>query len=102
GSVLGCAFQKFVHQWNQRGDAFEGETLGAQISLLQNQLEKIGSNEQIEGALLFNFGLRSFQSLLDPAAAFGVRDVGELDANGSAINATGFLGELAFHLQVRM
>src|SRR3981081_4052949 len=33
--------QDFIHQWKQRGNAFERKTLAAQITLLQNLLEEI-------------------------------------------------------------
>ena len=99
-AVLRRAFENFIDQWNQRGDAFERKPLGAQISLLQDQLKKIGADQKVERAFLIDLGLRAFQPLLNPAAALGIGDVRELCADGSAIYAAGFLRELAVDLQI--
>src|SRR6266567_2053868 len=99
-ALLRRALENFIHQRNQRGDALERKPLGAQISLLQHEFEKIGANEQIKRALLVNRRLRTFQPLLDPATALRIGDVCEFDANGCAIRGAGFLRKLALDLQI--
>src|SRR5579862_8202267 len=100
-TALACIIKNFVDQRDQRGHAFERKTFCAQVSLLQNQLEKLRPNQQIERALLIDRLLRAFEALLDPAPALGVSDVHELGADSAAVNRPRFLGELALQLQLR-
>jgi len=100
--MLSGAIEDFIYQRNQGSDAFEGKPLGTQIPLLQHQFEEIGANEQIERSLLINLRLRTFQPVLNPAAAVGIGNVSEFDANGSAIRGAGLLSEFALNLQIGM
>ena len=45
-------FENFIKQRDQRSDTFERKALAAQIPLLQDLFEDLGTNQQIEIALL--------------------------------------------------
>src|SRR5580658_9323376 len=105
GAQAGASVEKFIDQRDQRGDAFEGEALAAEIALLHDLLEDVGADEQIEDTLLVFFCnletlRRRFHLLVDPAAAFGIVDVVDLDADGRGVDGAGFTGVLAFDLQL--
>ena len=92
--------QDFIHQRKQRGNTFERKTFAAQITLLQNLLEKIGTDEQIECTLLvylFGFG---FHALVDPVAAFRIRDVVDFHPDGAAVNRPSLASILVFNLKI--
>ncbi len=96
---LGGRVENFVDQGQKRGDALEGEALAAKIPLLQNQLEQVGTDQQVENALLIFLLMFGFHALVDPVTAFGIGDVVDLDTNGAGVNGAGFAGVLTFDLQ---
>src|SRR5713101_2541078 len=51
GAESRACIEKFVHQRNQRGDAFERKALAAEITLLHDLLENVSADEQVEDAL---------------------------------------------------
>src|SRR3989442_2432882 len=92
-----------VEKRNQRRDAFERESLSAQVARLQDLLEKIGANQRLEDFVLINLARRRFEPLGDPAAAFRFGQMHEIGTHCAAINAAGFLGGFAGQpLQVRV
>src|SRR5258706_10310224 len=95
GAKTGTRIEKFIHQWNQRGDAFEREALTAEVSLLHDLLEDVGAEEQIENALLVLLRRIGLHLLVDPAATFGGIDVVDLDTDGAGIDSAGFAGIFA-------
>ena len=94
-ALLSGRIENFVHQGNERGDAFERKALVAQIALLQNLLEQISPDEEIEHSLLIHRRLRAFEPVLDPAAARGIRDVHELRSHRAAVDTARLCGKLA-------
>ena len=97
GAEAGTSFENFIHQRDQRGDAFEREALAAEITLLHDLLEDIGADEQVENALLiFSLTRFGFHSLVDPAPAFGSVDVIDFDADGRGVDGAGFARVFAF------
>jgi hypothetical protein len=89
------AVEDLVDQWNERSDSFKREPFAAEITLLQNLLEKIGTNELIESAFLVHRGRRNFHVLLDPKPPLWITDMHKLRAYGSAIEAARLFSELA-------
>ena len=59
-AVLARGVENRVEKRNQGGNAFERETLGAQIACLQDLLEQIGANQPLEDFVLINWAQRSF------------------------------------------
>ena len=106
GAALAGGIENFVHQRDQRGDAFERKALAAEIALLHDLLEDVGADEEVEDALLdffrnFETLRRRFHLLVDPAAALGRVDVVDLDTDGAGVDGAGFAGVLAFVSRVR-
>ena len=95
----GCV-QDFIHQRKARGNTFERKTFAAQITLLQNLLEKIGTDEQIECTLLVYFFGFGFQALVNPVAALRIGDVVDFHTDGAAINRPSFASILVFNLKI--
>src|SRR5262249_18486776 len=99
-AVLGSGGEELIEKWDEDGEAFEGEALGAEVALLNDLLEEVGANEIGEDAGLLEetvggggvAGDVLFEALLDPSAVCGRRDVHELGADGAAVVAAGFLG----------
>src|SRR5438105_7518154 len=56
-AALAGSVQDFVHQWKQSGHAFQGKTFRPQITLLQDLLEQVGTDELVEDAVLVDCGL---------------------------------------------
>ncbi len=94
-AVLARGVQDGIEERNQRGDAFQGESLGAEVARLQNLFEKIGANQTLEDFVLIDFAGRPFQALGDPAAAFRLRQMHEVGADSTTVNAACFLGAFA-------
>ncbi len=99
-AVLGSGGEELVEEWDEDGEAFEGEALGAEVALLDDLLEEVGADEVGEDALLLEEAVRGgcvrsdvfFEALLEPGALFGRGDVHELGADGAAVVAAGFPG----------
>ena len=49
--VGGCC-EDLIEKWDEDGEAFEGEALGAEVALLDDLLEEIGADELGEDVLL--------------------------------------------------
>src|SRR3984957_4800381 len=92
-------FEKFVHERDERGDAFEGEAFAAEIALLHDLLEYVGADKEIENPLLVFCWCFRFHALIDPAAAFGGIDVVDLDADGGRIDGARFARVFTLNLQ---
>src|SRR5258706_2043948 len=100
GAKTGTRIEKFIHQRNQRGDAFEREALTAEVSLLHDLLEDVGTDEQVENALLVFLRRIGFHLLVNPTATFGGIDVVDLDTDGAGVDSAGFARVFAFQLQL--
>ena len=81
------------------GVAFEREALGSEIARLKDLLEEFRADQVIENALLIDGGRSGFHMIGEPSASLRISDVGELDADATAINAPGFLRDFAFGRQ---
>ena len=66
-AVFAGRVENRIEQRNQRGDAFERKTFGAEIARLQNLLEKIGANQALENFVAVDFGCSGFHALGNPA-----------------------------------
>ncbi len=106
GTALAGHVENLIHRRQQRRVAFEGESFVAQVALLERQLKQVGAQEQVEGAVLVDDGCGWFggnlNALLNPAAALGVGDVHELNADAAAIDAARFPRPLVVDLKVGM
>ena len=98
---IGGAVQHFIQKWDQDGDPFQGEALGAEIPGLDDLLEEVRLGETFQNLTLVRQGRRLFHALLDPLAFGGVGEVHELDRDAAAVIAAGFFGVLAFEIQFR-
>ncbi len=88
--------EDLVEEWDEDGEAFEGEALGAEVALLDDLLEEVGSDEFCEDVGLVRFGGGALDLVLDPLALLEVGDVHELDGEVSAVVAAGLGGDVAF------
>ena len=99
GAEPGGGIENFIDERDQSGDAFEREALAAEIALLHDLLEDVGTGEQVENALLVFFGnpkpATGFHALIDPAAALGGVDVIDFNADGAGVDGAGFAGVVA-------
>ena len=102
GATLRGSIEDVVNQGKQCGSAFKREAFRAEVALLQDLLEDVGTDEQVENALLVDGAGFAFHAFLDPAAAVGVGNVHELDADRAAIDIARFAGEFAVDLEVRL
>lgn len=59
-----CGGEDLVEEWDEDGEAFEGEALGAEVALLDGLLEEIGADELGEDVLLVRFGCGAFDLIL--------------------------------------
>src|SRR5580704_12562325 len=95
----GTGFEKFVHERDERGDAFEGEAFAAEIALLHDLLEYVGADQEIENPMLVFCWRFRFHALIDPAAPFGGINVVDLDADGRRIDGARFARIFTLNLQ---
>ncbi len=84
-----------IEKRNERGVAFQRETLAAEIAGLEHLFEEIGANQAVENLGLVHLVLRALHPFGNPAAAIQLWDVHEFHADVSAIVAARFLGEFA-------
>ena len=91
-----CGGEDLVEEWDEDGEAFEREALGAEVALLDDLLEEIGADELGEDVVLVGFGCGAFDLLLQPLALFGIGDVHELDGEVAAVVGARFGGDVAF------
>jgi hypothetical protein len=75
--------------------AFEREPFCAEVTILENLLEEIGANETFKDFFLIDLKLGAFDTLGNPAAAFGFWEVHELHTDGAGIVAAGFFCKFA-------
>ena len=94
--------EKLVHQGKKRRVAFEREAFVAEIARLKDLLKQFGPDQVVENALLIDGGGRRLHVIGEPAAALRIGNVGELDADAAAINASRFLRDFALGGQFRM
>ena len=99
-AALPGSVQDFIHQWEQRGHAFQRKTLGPQITLLQDLLEQVGADELVEDAFLVHGGLRTFHPFLYPLAPLRFGDVHEFHTDRTAVHVLRFACEFARNLQL--
>ncbi len=99
--MISGAVQNLVKKGNQHGDAFQRETLGAEIARLNHLLEEIGLDQAFENLALVRRRRRLLHALLDPFPPGCVGKMHELDPDASAVIALGFLGSLAIEVQFR-
>src|SRR6266851_5267500 len=59
-AMLARGVQNGIEQRNQRGNAFQGKSFGAQVARLQNLFEKIGANQTLEDFVLIDLACRRF------------------------------------------
>jgi len=67
--------QDGIKQRNQRGDAFEREALGAQVTRLQDLLEEVGANQAFEDFCADRLGLAELRAA--PRSSGGVSGSGK-------------------------
>ncbi len=101
GAVLDGRLQGFLKQRNQRGLAFERETLGADVKRLQHLLEDVGLDQLRQDALAIDRLGFGFHALAHPVAPLGVGHVHELGADGAAINAPRLIDRRTAETQLR-
>ena len=94
--------EKLVHQGKKRRVAFEREAFVAEIARLKDLLKQFGPDQVVENALLIDGGGSRLHVIGEPAAALRIGNVGELDADAAAINASRFLRDFALGGQFRM
>jgi len=95
-AILRRGGEELVEEGNQNGESLQREAFGAEITLLDHLLEKVGANQAGEDAraaerrrALGRFGL---QPLLDPRTALRRGNVHELRADGAAVDLARCLG----------
>src|SRR5260370_21852313 len=102
-AVLASGVQNGIEQRNQRGDAFQRESLAAQVTRLQDLLEEVGTDQPLEDFVLIDLAWRSFQPLGNPAAALRLLQMHEIGADRAAIDVTGsFRGLACQRIQVTL
>ena len=69
----GCG-EDLIEKWNEDGEAFERESLGAEVALLDDLLEEVGADELGEDVGLV--GLGAWAARFDPAATGAARGLG--------------------------
>ena len=102
GPFCASSVENLVEQRNQRGDAFKGITLRANITRLQDLLEQVGADQPLENASAIDGGGVRFETLGNPTAARRVLEVHEVRADRPAINPSRLVGRFAGHDQLRM
>jgi hypothetical protein len=78
-----------VEKGDESREAFEWETLGAEVAWLNYLLEYVGADEVREGARLVGLRRGLFHLLLQPETLLGAGDVHELQADAAAIEGAG-------------
>lgn len=91
----GAGAEDLIEERDEDGEAFEREALGAEVALLDDLLEEVGTDELGEDMLLIGLGRGLLKLLLQPLALLGVGDVHELGGKGAAVVAAGFGGGVA-------
>jgi len=84
-----------IEKRDERGVAFEGETLAAEIAALEHLFKEIRANQAVQDGGLVDLELGAFHALGNPAAALGFRDVQEFHADVPAIIAAAFFSVFA-------
>ena len=102
GPFCASSVENFIEQRNQRGNAFEGITLRANITRLQDLLEQVGADQPLENASAIDGGGVRFETLGNPTAARRVLEVHEVRADRPAINLSRLVGRFAGHDQLWM
>ncbi len=92
--VLRRRVQHRVQQRNQRGNAFQGKSLRAQVPRLQNLLEKVGADQPLQNPFLIDFARWPFDALRDPAPPLWIWQVHEFSPDRAAINAARLVSRL--------
>jgi hypothetical protein len=99
GSALPGCVENLVDQREKSRIAFEGEALGAKITLLEYLLENVSPDQKLEDTLRIDRAGLGFHALLNPAAALSIGDMHEFYADGAAIEVARLAGVLVFDLQ---
>src|SRR5579864_5481730 len=96
-AVLAGGVQDGIEERDERGNAFERKTLGAQVPRLENLFEQVGADQALKNFFLVYLKRGTLEALSDPLAALGFRQVHELGADVAAVDAArlfgGFSGE---------
>jgi hypothetical protein len=92
---LARGVQDGIEQGDERGVAFEGEALAAEVAALQNLLKEIGTHQAFEHLFLIHLEFRAFHALGHPVAALELGNVQEFYADGSCVDAARFVGVFA-------
>ncbi len=85
-----------IEEWNEDGEAFEREPLGAEVALLDGLLEEVGADELGEDVGLVGLRGGALDLILQPLALLERGDVHELDGEVAAVVGAGFGGGVAF------
>src|SRR5579859_396294 len=92
-----------VEQRDQRGDAFERESLRPKIASLKNLFEQVRADQTLQYFPPIDLQLLAFKALRNPSPPLWFREVHEFRANVAAVDAPRFLRRLARQpLQIRM
>ena len=70
-AVFGSRGEELIEEGNERREAFERETLGAEVALLNDLLEYVGANEAGKDAALVGRLVGPFHPFLNPGTLFG-------------------------------
>ncbi len=84
-----------IEKWDEDGETFEGEALGAEVALLDDLLEEVGADELGEDVGLIWLGCGALDLVLEPLALLEIRDVHELDGEVAAVVGAGLGGDFA-------
>src|SRR5665213_1632113 len=84
--------ERLVEVGDQRRQPFQRKSFRAEIPLLNHLLKNIRADQAGKNARCIGSLVLALQSLLNPGAFFGARDVHELRADGAAVVAASFLG----------
>src|SRR5690606_28512727 len=100
GAVGATALDDLVHQRNQAFATFQTKAFGTRVFGSQVLFQAFGGGQTLKQMPAHVGGERrtsahAFQTLLEPAALFGIDDMGELGADGTAIGLLQRVDDLA-------
>src|ERR1700761_6119786 len=85
-----------VEEWNECGNSFQRESLGPEITRLNDLFEDVGTNELREYERLIGSRRDLLDVLLEPLPLFRAGYMHKLCGNGSAVITARLFGNFAF------
>src|ERR1700751_1109706 len=101
GAVFSGCVENGVEERNERCDAFERKTFGAEIARLENLFKQVGANQARENYVAIGFRTGGLHALSNPAAAFGLEQVQEVRADGAGVDSASGVGVRTRKIKVR-